>query len=126
MKHRSPCSRWAEKLALRPEDLSPADRAALEAHLTTCAACATARADYDHLTAQLGELSLALLPSLLLSQENHREKETEEQLRAALMGKRLQPKYRTSHIGRAFACVVAAVVSLLLIASTLLAPFIHS
>lgn len=42
-----PCPEWADILnATHPDDLVPSQRAALDAHLATCAACAAARADY--------------------------------------------------------------------------------
>jgi eukaryotic-like serine/threonine-protein kinase len=42
-----PCPLWAEKLATtHPADLSPAERAALNAHVSTCPACAAVLADY--------------------------------------------------------------------------------
>jgi WD40 repeat protein len=56
MSHRPPCISWAEKLALRYEDLSPAERADLEAHVQTCPACEAAQADYHFLDARLRAL----------------------------------------------------------------------
>lgn len=45
-----PCPEWEAWLPLtHPDDLSPERRAALEAHLATCSACAAARADYERL-----------------------------------------------------------------------------
>lgn len=49
-----PCTRWAEKLAgTHPGDLSPSDRAALNAHLATCPGCATVFADYRAMDAHI-------------------------------------------------------------------------
>src|SRR5262245_54436164 len=46
----SPCPEWKAVLPLtHPADLSPEQRAALEAHLASCSACAAARADYGRL-----------------------------------------------------------------------------
>lgn len=56
MKTRPPCLEWREKLALRHEDLSPADQQALDAHVQTCNACATALADYHFFEARLDAL----------------------------------------------------------------------
>lgn len=53
MHHSFPCLAWSEKLALRDEDLSPADRAALATHVLQCGACAAVQADYQFLDAQL-------------------------------------------------------------------------
>src|SRR6266702_4539335 len=58
---------WAEKLALRQEDLSPADQATLAAHVQTCPACQAAQADYHFLDARLRALpppALKPLPRL--------------------------------------------------------------
>ena len=45
------CEMWAEKLAARrPEDLSPAERVALNAHVASCPHCAAIGQDYDLLT----------------------------------------------------------------------------
>jgi photosystem II stability/assembly factor-like uncharacterized protein len=44
------CPEWAEALAaIHPDDLSPARRAALNAHLATCHTCSAVRADYERL-----------------------------------------------------------------------------
>src|SRR6266567_2732519 len=64
MRNQPPCIAWAEKLALRREDLSPADCAALDAHIQTCPACEAAQADYDLLDAQLRALPLLALKPL--------------------------------------------------------------
>src|SRR6266702_4570591 len=61
------CVAWAEKLALRQEDLSPADQATLAAHVHTCLACQAAQADYHFLDARLRALpppALKPLPRL--------------------------------------------------------------
>ncbi|HEX9132737.1 MAG TPA: hypothetical protein VF844_10625 [Ktedonobacteraceae bacterium] len=42
-----PCAAWAEKLAAtHPDDLSPTEWAALEAHIAHCTACAAIRVEY--------------------------------------------------------------------------------
>ncbi|HLI06433.1 MAG TPA: hypothetical protein VKV40_07690 [Ktedonobacteraceae bacterium] len=56
MNNQPPCIAWAEKLALRYEDLSVADRAALDAHVKNCPACRAAQADYRFLDARLQAL----------------------------------------------------------------------
>lgn len=51
------CEMWAEKLAARqPEDLSPAERAALNAHVASCPRCSAIRQDYDLLTRRIHAL----------------------------------------------------------------------
>src|SRR5215469_11210941 len=68
MSNPPPCVAWAEKLALRQEDLSPADRAALDAHVKTCPSCQAAQADYHFLDARLKALpSSAMKPLPRLS-----------------------------------------------------------
>src|SRR5690349_3895957 len=64
MRGQPPCKTWAEKLALRREDLSPADREALAAHIQTCPACAAAQADYSFLDSRLRALPLPALKPL--------------------------------------------------------------
>ncbi|HEV2472421.1 MAG TPA: PQQ-binding-like beta-propeller repeat protein [Ktedonobacteraceae bacterium] len=66
----TPCHTWAEKLAaIHPDDLSIEDRAALDQHIQTCAACAAALADYRRMDAAILGLPpveplLALPPAL--------------------------------------------------------------
>src|SRR5260370_154179 len=64
MRSQPPCMAWAEKLALRQEDLAPADRAALAAHIQTCPVCAAAQADYHFLDSRLRALPLPALKPL--------------------------------------------------------------
>src|SRR5215471_11449232 len=67
MRSQPPCSAWAEKIALRREDLSPVERAALDAHIQTCPACKVTQADYDFLDSRLRQLpppTLRPLPRL--------------------------------------------------------------
>src|SRR5260370_37340005 len=69
MRSQPPCTNWAEKLALRGEDLSPADRVALDAHIQTCPTCEAVQADYDFLDASLRALpppTMKPLPRLSL------------------------------------------------------------
>lgn len=52
------CETWVEKLAARkPEDLSPAERRALNAHVASCSHCSAIRQDYDLLTTGIRTLS---------------------------------------------------------------------
>src|SRR5260370_5912142 len=79
MRSQPPCMAWAEKLALRQEDLAPADRAALAAHIQTCPACAAAQADYHFLDSRLRALPLpALKPLPRLSFEDPGQDDGEE------------------------------------------------
>src|SRR5215475_12124870 len=64
MSNPPPCVAWAEKLALRQEDLSPADRAVLDAHVKTCPSCQAAQADYHFLDARLQALPISAMKPL--------------------------------------------------------------
>ena len=64
MKSRPPCLAWREKLALRYEDLSPADQQALDTHIQTCSTCAQALADYHFFEARLDALPLPIIRPL--------------------------------------------------------------
>ena len=55
------CAQWAERLALRPEDLSPADREALEAHVASCLACQAVREAYSVMAGHIQGLSSPVL-----------------------------------------------------------------
>lgn len=57
-----PCTEWAEMLAAHEETLSPSDRAALEAHLSTCPACSLARTDYRMMRRLIGALPAPAFP----------------------------------------------------------------
>ena len=51
------CNFLAERLAARhPEDLSPAERSELNAHIASCPACSAKQVDYDVLTASIRHL----------------------------------------------------------------------
>src|SRR5215470_4918807 len=79
MRSQPPCKTWAEKLALRQEDLSLADRAALAAHLQTCPACTAAWEDYHFLDSRLRALAHPTLkPVPRLSFPNLGEEEENE------------------------------------------------
>ena len=53
MNEQKPCTAWADKLALKAEDLTPAERVALQAHLATCTECAAVSSDYHFLITHL-------------------------------------------------------------------------
>ena len=53
MNEQQPCTAWADKLALKAEDLTPAERVALQAHLATCTECIAVSADYHFLITHL-------------------------------------------------------------------------
>jgi hypothetical protein len=72
-----PCAEWASRLALRPDDLSPSEQAARQAHLGECAACAATFADYQDLIARIRalpppEARPSLLPDLFTVQRSQK------------------------------------------------------
>jgi len=78
MRNQPPCVTWAEKLALRREDLALADREAVDTHVQTCPACEAAQADYHFLDSRLRALPPpALKPLPRLSLQNLRQDEGE-------------------------------------------------
>src|SRR5260221_678339 len=78
MRSQPPCKIWAEKLALRREDLAPADREAVDAHVQTCPACEAAQACFYFLDSRLRALPPpALKPLPRLSLQNLRQDEGE-------------------------------------------------
>ncbi len=64
MSYYYPCITWAEKLALRSEDLSPTDRTDLHIHVQQCVACAVVQAEYLFLDAQLRVLPSPVIKPL--------------------------------------------------------------
>jgi hypothetical protein len=64
MSHQLPCVEWAEKLTLRPQDLSFLERTELERHLRTCSACSAVQAEYHSLDIQLRALPLPTIKPL--------------------------------------------------------------
>src|SRR6266852_2239290 len=63
MNNNAPCPEWEKQLAaLHPDDLTPNERAALEAHVATCLPCATTLAEYQRLTKLMREALIMLPP----------------------------------------------------------------
>jgi hypothetical protein len=78
MSNQPPCVAWADKLALRHEDLSPADRVALDAHVQGCPACEATQTDYRFLDARLRALpppTMQPLPRLSAALAKREERE---------------------------------------------------
>lgn len=63
--YQPPCKKWADKLVLRPDELSPTEYAALQTHLKICPACTAQQASYQHLSARLRALPTPQTNSLL-------------------------------------------------------------
>jgi len=98
----SPCIDWAEKLALKPEDLAPTERAALNAHLTTCDACGAVSADYRLLIARMRTRPVPavgplphLLPELFYLQEDQKKADRATARVAPTFPRRRTPKRST-------------------------------
>jgi hypothetical protein len=49
----TPCAEWAVALAARPDDLAPADRDALQAHVASCPACSAVQTAYREMDARI-------------------------------------------------------------------------
>jgi CheY-like chemotaxis protein len=64
MKNHGPCDEWEELLALRPEDLSPTDRANLEKHLADCPSCTAIQVHYQHILSRLHALPTPIMEPL--------------------------------------------------------------
>jgi WD40 repeat protein len=131
---RPPCPSWAEKLALRPEDLSPADREALQAHLQHCPVCAAARADYELIDARLRALPdpvlkpvprLATLMSKFSSEEEERSSQpfAGRTRRTSSLYARPVPARWSRSPQRVWTAVVALVAACLMLAMGL--PLMH-
>ena len=76
MSNEPPCAQWADKLALRQQDLLPAEQTALHAHLRVCSACRAVQAEYHFLDARLRALprpAIKPLPRLGLQREEQDE-----------------------------------------------------
>ncbi len=98
----SPCVDWAEKLALKPEDLAPTERAALNAHLTICDACGAVSADYRLLIARMRARPVPavgplphLLPELFYLQEDQKKADRATARVAPTFPRRRTPKRST-------------------------------
>src|SRR6266571_2930422 len=60
----TPCPEWAEKLAgTHPDDLSPSDREALNAHVASCSACTLVRSQYDEVAMLIRNLPADDVPT---------------------------------------------------------------
>ena len=90
--HRPPCLDWREKLALRHEDLSPADQQALDAHVRTCETCSSALADYHFFEARLDALPPPAIRPLPRLSPNFFERATHEQSEQAEARENSTPK----------------------------------
>ncbi|HLV98492.1 MAG TPA: zf-HC2 domain-containing protein [Ktedonobacterales bacterium] len=130
-----PCPAWAELLtATHPDDLSPSQQDALEAHLATCPACAAVRADYLRLDGYIQRLPTsrplpAFPPQLLASGASRRAGQRRAAHTAAHPGERAnaprlipqQKGYSAMPLGRTRG--VAALVSLALIVALFVVVF---
>ncbi len=142
-----PCSEWAEKLVLKPEDLSPEDSEALQRHVRECDACLAALGDYETLLIRLRALpspTVKPLPrfSPFLFESDKEQKEAKSAAAAAPAERRQQrASQRRANKGRLspsprsrtmFArtinsfMAIATVACLLLLAIALFRPWSHT
>jgi Probable zinc-ribbon domain len=57
------CDQWSEKLAMHREELSPSDRAELEAHLAVCSICTMVYTDFRMMHRLIQNLPIPDFPS---------------------------------------------------------------
>jgi hypothetical protein len=143
-----PCQQWRLQLAAaHPADLEPAERAALEGHLATCASCAAVSASYARLDAAVQRLPapapLADVPPKLLAlwaaedrqaqgtapgslarREEPLRQSTREAASAPIFPQRFPPR-RSRRMVSGLAAL-AAVLVIVLLAAALLASRLHS
>ena len=84
MRNQPPCTQWSDKLGLRYEDLSSAERIALDTHLQTCDGCRNALTDYNFLTSRIRTLpppTVQPFPRLSPQTGQSYEEETKERIR---------------------------------------------
>ena len=109
-----PCSEWAEKLAAtHPDDLSLSERATLEQHMTTCAACAAVHDEYRSMDAHILELpAVAPLPANMMQPGQLEEvtKERYETFPVALRAGSSPPRVRLSRAGKMLSSLAAVLV----------------
>ena len=136
------CDEWAEVLAgAAPTDLSLPTRAALQAHLATCAACAAVKAEYQRMDALIRVMPAArplngLPPALLqlwAKEERHRQNRvrvlpswvTEDGMRlreeSGVFTPTSRPQHQNRHIRRLVSgtAAVAAVVVIAIVVTAL-------
>lgn len=124
MSIQQPCKRWQHLLAVRhPDDLTSAERAALEQHLATCTACTITRADYDKLTQRIRALpapSLQPLPQFAMPQQEAKAIPTHHELDSLSFPERLLSVPRRSRFAHATNVLAATLLLVVLIGGSLL------
>lgn len=121
MSKRLPCPEWEERLALKREDLSPADRSALESHLLTCSGCQATQQSYARLVTHLQNLPTPIIQPLPRLR-NVWETESKQQTLSVLFQRaRSQGNHRFRTL---FACLgIAALIFLALFSFYVVLPF---
>lgn len=109
-----PCPEWADKLAVgHRDDLSSAERGALNAHIATCTACAAVRDEYRAMDASILSLPVvAPLPQQAM-QPVRLEETPGEQTEAVPVSRRPLPsrsRRRMSRVARVCSAVAAVLV----------------
>lgn len=116
-----PCAARAARLAARhPSDLSPAEHADLQAHLTTCPACAAASADYALMETAIRQLP-PVAPLEVLTSERFEEKEVERKEYPASRADQISLRPGHSRPRRSRVARLANVLAAILVVSVLIA-----
>ncbi len=109
-----PCREWAEKLAAaHPADLPLSERAALNQHVATCAACAAVRDEYRSMDAFILELpTVAPLPASMIQLERLEEasKERDETFSIPMKPGSAGSRKRLSRAGKMLSSLAAVLV----------------
>src|SRR5258708_5489747 len=131
MRNQPPCVTWAEKLALRGEDLAPADREAVDEDVQTCPACEAAQADYLFLDSRVRALpppALKPLPRLSLHnlRQDEGERDTTKTMKAggATSASRLSSPVKRRTIRGRFVFSVRSALPAVLVACLILAALL--
>lgn len=124
MSIQQPCKRWQQLLAARhPDDLTATERATLEQHLATCAACTVTRADYDMLTQRIRALpapSAQPLPQFAMPQQEAKTISKHPELDSLPLPERLSSRPRRSRFARTTNVLAATLLLVALIGSSLI------
>jgi outer membrane protein assembly factor BamB len=120
--NKAPCAAWAEKLALlHPDDLSPAERAAQEAHVASCPACSSVSTQYAEIAALLrdlpaGDVPEEVPPRLVGLWE---EEDKRQQARSPLPISTQQARPKRNRRARLVAALAAVLVAAVVLGSTI-------
>lgn len=122
----APCAAWAEKLALlHPDDLSPADRAALEAHVDSCPVCSSVSAQYAEIAALVRDLPASDVPEEVpprlvgLWEEEDKRQQVRNPLPISTQQARPKRNRRARLVAALVAALAAVLVAVVVLGSTI-------